>query len=109
MLSDSVDTFSSVEDKIDNNFQTLTSDRREISSNLTGMADDIQILIDRYKAWEADLTDLQERLDFSFFTELVALRRKEFLSSIIDKLEHLPELSKAELEEISEHVRNLRL
>lgn len=45
----------------------------------------------------------------NFFTELVALHRKESLSSIIDKLERLPELSKEELEEISEHVRKLRL
>ncbi len=45
----------------------------------------------------------------NFFTEMVALRRKESLTSIIDKLEHLPDLSKEELEEISEHVRNLRL
>ena len=45
----------------------------------------------------------------NFFTELVALRRKESLSSIIDKLERLPELSKEELEEISKHVKKLRL
>ena len=45
----------------------------------------------------------------NFFTELVALRRKESLASIIDKLEHLPDLTREELDEISEHIRNLRL
>jgi voltage-gated potassium channel len=43
----------------------------------------------------------------NFFNELVALRRKESLESLIEKLKVLPELSKEELEEISERIKKL--
>ncbi len=62
MLSDSVDSFSEVESQIDDSFDTLTTDRDKISSDLKGMSGDIQTLIDRYTAWERDLTNLQEAL-----------------------------------------------
>ena len=44
----------------------------------------------------------------NFYTQLVELRRKETLTAFMDKLEHLPELSKEELETISKNVKKYR-
>lgn len=44
-------------------------------------------------------------LVLTFFNELNAMRHKDTLSAFIEKLKHLPELSKEELEEISDKVK----
>ena len=44
----------------------------------------------------------------SVFTEIFALRNSETVSAFIDKLEHLPELSKEELAQLSEQVIKYR-
>ena len=41
----------------------------------------------------------------NFHSQLIQLRQKETLAAFIDKMEHLPELSKEELEEMSERVK----
>ena len=44
----------------------------------------------------------------NYFTKLIELRQKESIGAFVDKLERLPELSKAELAELSEQVRKYR-
>lgn len=44
----------------------------------------------------------------NYYTQLVELQKKETLSLFMDKLEHLPELSKEELETISQKIKRLR-
>lgn len=41
----------------------------------------------------------------NYFMQLIQLRQKETLSVLLDRLEHLPELSKQELEEISRQIK----
>ena len=41
----------------------------------------------------------------NFFMEMVKLRQEETMTALIEKLENLPDLSKEELEEISEKIR----
>ena len=42
----------------------------------------------------------------NYFLQLVQLRQKDTLAALLDKLERLPELSKEELAQLSEQVRN---
>lgn len=44
----------------------------------------------------------------NFYTQLVEMQQKETLAMFMDKLERLPELSKEELEHISQKVRKFR-
>ncbi len=44
----------------------------------------------------------------SFFTDLVKFRANESAGKFLDDLEHLPELSKEELEDLSRRVRDFR-
>lgn len=44
----------------------------------------------------------------NYYTQLVELQKKETLALFMDQLEHLPELSREELENISEKVKKLR-
>ena len=44
----------------------------------------------------------------NFFIQITSIRQKETLTALMDKLEHLPELSPEELEEISLRVRAYR-
>ena len=44
----------------------------------------------------------------NFYTQMVEMQRKETLAMFMDKLERLPELSREELENISQKVRKLR-
>ena len=44
----------------------------------------------------------------NFYTQMVEMQRKETLAMFMDQLERLPELSKEELESISQKVRKLR-
>ena len=44
----------------------------------------------------------------NFYTQLVEMHQKETLAMFMDKLERLPELSKEELEHISQKVRKFR-
>lgn len=44
----------------------------------------------------------------NYFMQVSELHRKGTLAAFIDKLEHLPELSPEELQELSEKVRNFR-
>lgn len=44
----------------------------------------------------------------SFFTDLARLRADESIRAFVDELEHLPELSKEELENLSERVKNFQ-
>ena len=41
----------------------------------------------------------------NYFTQLMELRQKNSLAAVIDKLERLPELSKEELEQLSEQIK----
>lgn len=43
------------------------------------------------------------------FSELIKIRSKDNLSQFMDRLEHLPSLSKEELEELSERVKEVRM
>ena len=45
----------------------------------------------------------------NYFNQVNNLRQKESLAAVIDKLEHLPELSKEELAELAEQVKNREL
>ena len=42
----------------------------------------------------------------NFYNQLIQLRQKETLTAFVDKMEHLPELTKEELEEMSERVKH---
>ncbi len=42
----------------------------------------------------------------NFYNQMIKLRQKETLAAVLDKLEHLPELSKEELEEIAKRAKN---
>ena len=42
----------------------------------------------------------------NYYTQLVELRQQESLAVIMDKLERLPELSRQELEQLSDQIRN---
>lgn len=44
----------------------------------------------------------------NFYTQMVEMQRKETLAMFMDQLERLPELSKEELESISEKIRKFR-
>lgn len=44
----------------------------------------------------------------NYYTQMVELQRKETLAMFMDQLERLPELSREELESISQKVRKLR-
>ena len=44
----------------------------------------------------------------NFYTQMVEMQRKETIAMFMDQLERLPELSKEELESISQKVRKLR-
>ncbi len=44
----------------------------------------------------------------NFYTQMVEMQRKETLAMFMDQLERLPELSREELESISQKVRKLR-
>ena len=41
----------------------------------------------------------------NYYNQIVALKQKQTLSAFVDKLEHLPELSTEELEDLSDRVR----
>ena len=41
----------------------------------------------------------------TYYTEYLKIRQNETVSTFLEKLEHLPELSKEELEELSEKIR----
>ncbi|MBQ3390506.1 MAG: two pore domain potassium channel family protein [Firmicutes bacterium] len=43
-----------------------------------------------------------------FYNEVTDLRNKETLASFMDRLEHLPEMNREELEEMSEQVKKFR-
>ena len=43
-----------------------------------------------------------------FYNHITQLRQRETLTAFLDKLEHLPELSKEELEELADAVRSYR-
>ncbi len=45
----------------------------------------------------------------NYYQEVIQLRQKETVTAFLDQLEHLPELSKEELAEISEQVKQIRL
>ena len=76
MFSDSMDIFSEVESKIGKNFGTLKTDREAVSSDLKGMAEDIQTLIDRYKDWEDDLILLQEKIEDDLGDDLEEIKKE---------------------------------
>lgn len=44
----------------------------------------------------------------NYFLKISRLKNKDSLDAVVEKLEHLPELSKEELEEISEKVKRFR-
>ena len=44
----------------------------------------------------------------NYFTEYAKAKRNESVTEFIDKLEHLPELTKEELTELSERVKNFK-
>lgn len=44
----------------------------------------------------------------NYYTQLVELRQRESLAAIMDKLERLPELSRQELEQFSDQIRNAK-
>ena len=44
----------------------------------------------------------------NYFNQIVQLKQSETLTAILDRLEHLPEMSGDELEELSEKVKDLR-
>ena len=44
----------------------------------------------------------------NYYTQLVELRQQESLAVIMDKLEQLPELSRQELEQLSDQIRNAK-
>ena len=44
----------------------------------------------------------------NFFMEIIELRKKETLTNLMDRLENLPEMSKEELQEISDSVKHFR-
>lgn len=44
----------------------------------------------------------------NFYNELVQAKKSETITAVLDRLEHLPEMSKEELEELSGKVRHLR-
>ena len=44
----------------------------------------------------------------NYFTQIVQLRQKETLASVLDKLERLPEMSERELEELSKQIHDMR-
>lgn len=44
----------------------------------------------------------------NFYTQMVEMQRKETLAMFMDQLERLPELSREELESISQKIRKLR-
>ena len=45
----------------------------------------------------------------NYFTQLVEMRQKETIAATVDKLERLPELSKQELAQLSEQIKQIRL
>ena len=45
----------------------------------------------------------------NYYNQLVALRQKESLTALMDRLERLPELSQEELEQIARRVRDRRM
>ncbi len=44
----------------------------------------------------------------NYFMQIIELRKKETLTSLMDRLEHLPEMNSDELQEISDRVRHFR-
>lgn len=44
----------------------------------------------------------------NYYMQIIQLRQKETLSNLMDKLERLPEMSKEELQEISERAKHFR-
>jgi voltage-gated potassium channel len=44
----------------------------------------------------------------SYYLEVVHRREKESISVILDKLEHLPEMSKEELQAISDKIKKIK-
>lgn len=44
----------------------------------------------------------------NYYMQIIQLRQKETLSNLMDKLERLPEMSKEELQEISEKAKHFR-
>ena len=62
MLSDGAAVYSGVQAQIDDSFQTLSDDRTAISANLNGLADQVQVLIDRYERWRGSLERLSDAL-----------------------------------------------
>lgn len=45
----------------------------------------------------------------NFYTELIAQRQEDTVSHFLDRLEHLPEMPKDELVELSKQVKNFRV
>ena len=45
----------------------------------------------------------------NYYNEIIKLRTKETMTAFMDKLEHLPELSAEELEELSQKVKKYKL
>ncbi len=44
----------------------------------------------------------------NYYNQIVELKQSETITAVLDRLEHLPEMSKDELEELSRDVRNIR-
>ncbi|MEE1313343.1 MAG: hypothetical protein UHS41_06335 [Lachnospiraceae bacterium] len=42
----------------------------------------------------------------NYYNQIIQIQQKETLASFLHRLEHLPELSKEELEEISQKIKN---
>ena len=44
----------------------------------------------------------------NYYNQIVELKQSETITAVLDRLEHLPEMSKDELEELSRDVRSIR-
>ena len=44
----------------------------------------------------------------NFYMQVVEMRQSETITSLLDRLEHLPEMSRDELEKLSGDIKNLR-
>ena len=62
MLSDGNTVYSGVQVQIGESFQILSDDRAAISADLNGLADQVQMLIDRYERWRDSLERLSDSL-----------------------------------------------
>ena len=44
----------------------------------------------------------------NYFDQIVQIRQSETIAAILDRLEHLPQMSREDLEALSENIRKLR-